>query len=54
MEEITKAEMLSFYENGKATEVINVGDRIVARVPTSPSNIPSSQRPQYKVVWCPI
>lgn len=54
MEEITKAAFLAGYENGNIFDVILINGKIYGKAPTSPSNLPSSQRPKYKVVWADV
>ncbi len=53
-EEITFAEFEQGYEAGTISDVIVYKGKLVGKQSNFPSNIPSSQRPPFRVVWASI
>jgi hypothetical protein len=53
-EEITFAEFEQGYEEGTISDVIVYKGRLAGKQSNYPSNIPSSQRPPFRVVYAVI
>jgi hypothetical protein len=54
MIEVTLAEFIAKYEAGEVEDVVVVKDRIYGKERNYPSNVPSSQRPPFRVLFAVV
>jgi len=51
MIEITLANFIQKYEEGRVSDIIVIKDRIYGKESSWASKIPSKQRPPFRIVW---